>query len=93
MPPERPLPLSFQYDLPEDGQVTIALFNAKSEVVRRILVAAGDRRAGRQTRAVGRHWTTAGKPLPAGAYTWKGIYHQPIVLRHVLCVHNSGQPP
>ena len=33
-----------------------------------------------------------GKPLPAGTYTWKGIHHEPITTKHVMSVHNSGQP-
>jgi hypothetical protein len=33
-----------------------------------------------------------GKPLPAGRYTWKGIYHEPITTRYLLAVHNSGKP-
>jgi len=33
------------------------------------------------------------RPLPAGTYAWKGLYHQPLSVKHVLSVHNSGQPP
>ena len=29
VPPEKPLPLRFKYDLPEDGQVTLQLFDQR----------------------------------------------------------------
>ena len=35
----------------------------------------------------------AGLPLPAGKYTWRGVYHQPITTKFVLSAHNSGTPP
>ncbi len=35
----------------------------------------------------------SGKPLPAGTYTWKGLYHRPLKTKFILSVHNSGDPP
>ncbi len=90
MPPEKPLPLTFAYDLPEESQATVALINDKHEVVR-TLMAAQPRLGGHLTE----RWDgldNLGQPLPAGTYTWKGLYHKPITTQYVLSVHNSGQP-
>ena len=89
--PDPPLPLKFAYELPRDAEVTIALVDASGEYVRHV-VAQGQRRKGK----VVERWDgldDVGKPLPAGKYTWRGIYHDPITTRHVLSVHNSGKPP
>lgn len=89
--PPRPLPLKFSYRLPQDSQVTIQLFD-QSNVVRRILLAQGDRAAGPNTEL----WDGCddqGRPLPAGDYIWKGLYHQPVTLKPLFAAHNSGQPP
>jgi len=89
--PAKPQPLTFSYDLPENGEATVALFNKDNEVVR-LLDAQTPRQAGHQVVT----WDgldTVGRPVPPGAYTWKGLYHQPITTRHVLSVHNSGNPP
>ncbi len=90
-PPEKPLPLQFSYTLPEDGEVTVTLFNDQGKIVR-TLAASAARRAGENVE----RWDGLGddgKPLPAGAYSWKGLYHQPIKTKFILSAHNSGQPP
>jgi len=91
LPPEKPLPLQFSYELPEDGEATVQLFDEKGFVAR-TLVASGARRAGRNIE----RWDgldDSGRLLPAGNYVWKGLYHQPVKTQFVLAVHNSGQPP
>lgn len=91
LPPVKPLPLKFSYTLPEESQVSIQLMD-KDNMVRRILVAQGDRHAGENVEM----WDgldDQGSPLPAGDYTWKGIYHQPIKQQFLFSPHNSGQPP
>lgn len=91
VPAEKPLPLKFAYELPEDGQVTLQLFD-QDQLVRRILVAQGDRRAGPNVE----RWDgmdDQGQPLTAGTYTVRGIIHQPITGRFLFSAHNSGQPP
>ncbi|MBI4025438.1 MAG: hypothetical protein HY360_10695 [Verrucomicrobia bacterium] len=91
LPPEQPLPLTFKYNVPEDSEVSITLFGSTG-IVARTLVAQGARRAGENIE----RWDgldTSGKPLPAGAYTWKGVYHQPIKTKFLFSAHNSGQPP
>lgn len=88
--PEPPAPLKFNYTLPQDADVTIALKNAQGQFVRH-LVTQGARRQG----LVIEKWDgldDIGKPLPAGHYTWEGIYHDPITTKYLLSVHNSGSP-
>jgi len=90
-PPVQPLPCTFTSDLPKDGQVSVVLYNQQHEAVR-VLLAAAPRQAGHLVEK----WDgldELGKPLPAGVYTWKGLYHQPITTRYVLSVNNSGIPP
>lgn len=89
-PPEPPLPLSFTYTLPKDGEVSIALVNGQGQQVRHILAQA-PRKAGE----IVERWDgldDQGKPLPAGQYSWKGLYHDPITTKYLLAVHNSGHP-
>ena len=91
LPPEKPLPCTFAFKLPEEGDVSVVLFDAAGKVAR-TLIAQGSRRAG----DVVERWDGLGddgKPLPAGTYAWKGLYHQPIKTQFILSAHNSGQPP
>jgi hypothetical protein len=91
VPPDRPLPLEFAYTLPADTECTIQLFNEKNENVR-ILVPQQERLGGPNTE----RWDgcdDTGNLLPAGTYTWRGIYHAPVKAEYRFSVHNSGQPP
>jgi hypothetical protein len=90
VPPDRPLPLAFSYTLPEDTECTIQLFNEKNENVR-MLVPQQGRLGGKNTE----RWDgcdDSGNLLPAGTYTWRGIYHAPIKAEYRFSVHNAGQP-
>lgn len=89
--PEPPTPLTFDYELPEDADVSVALFDDRNRIVKHI-VAEGSRQAGK----VVENWDGLdmnGDPLPVGEYRWKGLYHDPITTRYVMSVGNSGQPP
>lgn len=89
--PAEPTPLTFAFELPADGEVTVTLFDEENVAVRTLLASA--------PRAAGRleiDWDgldELGAPLPAGAYTWKGLVHDPITTHFVLSVNNSGNPP
>jgi hypothetical protein len=90
-PPVPPTPLRFSYDVPADGEVSVQLWNDAGMAVR-TLVASAPRKAGRDTVA----WDgldDAGKPMPAGTYTWKGLTHAPLKTQFRLSVHNAGTPP
>jgi hypothetical protein len=91
MPPEQPLPLTFQYDMPREGEATVQLFDDDNESVR-ILVPQQRRPQGTNTES----WDGLdkdGEPLPAGEYTWRGLVHDPIEMQYRFSVHNSGNPP
>ena len=91
LPPEQPLPLAFNYELPREGETTIQLFNEENESVR-ILVAQQRRPTGVNTES----WdglNKDGDPLPAGEYSWRGVVHDPIEVKYRFSVHNSGNPP
>ena len=91
LPKPKPLPLTFEYDVPEDSEVTVQLVDDENMIVR-TLVAQGRRNAGRNVEK----WDgldDSGKPLPVGTYRWKGIYHEPIQATWRFSVHNSGRPP
>jgi len=90
LPVEPPLPLNFTYRLPKSGDVTVALVNAGGQFVRHLVIQA-PRKAG----DVIERWDgldDLGRPLPPGAYTWKGLVHDPITTKYLLSVHNSGHP-
>ena len=90
IPPERDTPLKFGYELPEDGECTIQLFNKNNESVR-ILIAQQQRSSGVNIEK----WDGLdddGKLLPPGEYVWKGIINKPIKAKYVLSIHNSGDP-
>jgi DNA-binding beta-propeller fold protein YncE len=90
LPLAKPSPLKFEYDLTTSGNVSLALYDAKNEIVR-VLAADAPRQAGR----VVEQWDgldEVGAPLPAGQYTWKGLVHEPITTSYVMSLHNSGQP-
>ena len=40
LPPEKPLPLTYEFDLPEKGEATIQFFDDKNTIVRTLLASA-----------------------------------------------------
>jgi len=88
--PVEPKPLAFNYNLPKDGDVTIALVNEEGKMVRHIVTQA-TRKAG-NNKELWNGLDDLGKPIPAGNYTWKGIYHDPITTKYSMGIYNSGQP-
>jgi DNA-binding beta-propeller fold protein YncE len=88
---ETPRPLTFDYNLPEDGVVTVSLWDEDDTLVRNVVCAA-EQEAGQKTH----RWDGLdyrGQPVRPGRYTWRGIYHDPITTEFKLSVHNSGTPP
>lgn len=88
--PVRKMALSFEYSLPKETVASITLINAKGDRVRNI-VAAQSRPGGTVTES----WDgldDAGRLLPPGDYTWKGLHHEPLKLKYVMGVGNSGSP-
>ncbi len=82
---------SFAYTLPVESDVTLGVFDPKGKLLR-WLVTDAHRRQGKNVES----WNGLdqwGKPIPAGSYTVKGIYHPPIGVSHVLTFGNPGTPP
>lgn len=98
VPPEKPLPLEFEYTLPNDGEATIQLVNAKG-IVSRIVVAQQERLGGVNVErwdGMDNHGMVDGHGdfVPAGTYRVKGTYNpQRLRVAHRFSVHNSGTPP
>lgn len=91
LPPEPPLPLKFSYDLPEDGVATLQLVETNG-MVARLLVAQGERKAGKNVEL----WDGLddnGSPLRPGTYIVRGLHHKGIKTKFCFSAHNSGQPP
>jgi FlgD Ig-like domain len=83
-------PVTINYDLPKDAQVTMAINDANGRRVRN-LIAAQPRTKGANVE----HWDGLdddGKPVPAGHYTFAAIYHDGIHLKYAMSYANPGNP-
>lgn len=90
LPPVRKMALKFTYDLPKETTASVTLINSQGDRVRNI-VAAESRPMGKVIES----WDgldDAGRVLPPGEYTWKGLYHDPFKLKYVMGVSNGGTP-
>jgi DNA-binding beta-propeller fold protein YncE len=86
--PRGPIPVS--YELPKDGLVTIAIDDAQGRRVRNLL-AYLPRKEGAHTE----RWDGLddhGKLVPAGAYTWRALRHDPLRVKYVMTFANPGDP-
>ncbi|MFW6058573.1 MAG: hypothetical protein ACODAQ_00240, partial [Phycisphaeraceae bacterium] len=98
IPPERPRPLEFPYELPDDGHATIQLFAADGEISR-IIVPNQQRPGGVNAErwdGMDNHGEVDdhGGLLPAGEYQWRGLFSEEgLELKYRFSVHNSGNPP
>ena len=88
--PVPPAPLTFAYDLPADGVVTVALLDKDGSPIRNVISA--QRRAKGHVVEAWDGLDDKGDPLPAGTYRWKGLYHDDLKVEWKLSVHNSGKP-
>jgi hypothetical protein len=87
---EKP-PLAVRYTMPYAGKVALAINDANGRRVRN-LIADVERSVGEQSEP----WDgcdDAGNPVPPGAYSVKGIAHQPLHLAYRGTVNVSGDPP
>ena len=98
VPPERPLPLEFEYELPDDGEATIQIQD-ENGIVKRILVAQGERLGGTNVErwdGMDNHGEVDGHGgfIQPGKYQWKGTFNEErLRAKYRFSVHNSGQPP
>ena len=83
--------LHVPYNLPKDGQTSLGLFDGAGRLVRWLLMSEF-RRAGANAET----WDgldNFGKPLPAGDYEIRGLYHPPLKLDYQMSASNCGRPP
>lgn len=83
-------PIAIGYKLPKDGLVTLAIDDPSGRRVRNLL-AYVPRKAGPQTE----RWDgldDRGQLVPAGSYTFKALYHDPLRTRFVMTFANPGNP-
>ena len=83
--------LSYSYTMPKEGDLTLGVFDAGGRLLRWIVQG--------EHRPVGRNaeqWDGLdgyGKPIPAGSYQIRAIYHPPLGLDYQMTVGNPGSPP
>ncbi len=83
--------LSISYTMPADGQLTLGLFDKKGKLLK-WLVQDEFRSAGENRQA----WDGLDqwdKPVAAGGYRLKALYHAPITTDYKASVCNPGNPP
>jgi len=88
--PAAPSGVSIQYDLAEDGLVSLAVYD-EAGTLRRTLLSAAPRRAGKQSES----WDGLdryGVPLPAGKCHWKLLAHTGLRAEFLLQVGANTEP-
>jgi len=83
--------LTYAYTMPAEGNLTLGVFDISGHLLRWI-VRGEHRRAGRSAE----EWDGLdqyGKPIPAGSYQIKAIYHPPLGLDYQMTLGNPGSPP
>jgi len=83
--------LSLAYTMPRDAMVTLGLFNGEGELLRWIV--QNEYRYAGPNREYWNGLDQWGKPVPAGAYTVKGVLHDPLSLEYQMTLANPGNPP
>ncbi len=82
---------SISYTLPKDGEVTLGIYDSQGKLLRTV-ISGESRTAGKITES----WDGLdqwGKPIPAGSYMLRGIYHPPLTTNYVMSFGNPGNPP
>ena len=88
---ERQGAISVSYTMPADGQLTLGLYDSHGKLLK-WLVQDEFRSAGKNRQA----WDGLDqwdKPVPAGSYKLKALYHAPITTDYKMSVCNPGNPP
>ena len=83
--------LTYAYTMPKEGDLTLGVFDDQGRLLRWI-VRDEHRPAGRNTE----DWDGLdqyGKPIPAGSYQVKAIYHPPLGLDYQMTLGDPGSPP
>ena len=81
---------AISYTLPKDGEVTLGVYDQQGELLRTII--SGEPRSQGK---LSENWDGLdqwGKPVPAGSYLLKGIYHPAITTNYLMSFGNPGNP-
>jgi hypothetical protein len=92
----RPGFLPITYAMPEDGYVSLNIWNSDGVVVRQLLTCDFQAKGKKKLQWDGLTtpgYKRPGEPVPAGPYTWKAIYHTGIGLRLRGFACNGGAVP
>ncbi|HEX3471264.1 MAG TPA: hypothetical protein VHT28_08775, partial [Silvibacterium sp.] len=89
--PEKSPVLSVPYKMPADGEVTLGLFDKDGHLLR--WLTQGDFRYAGENKEPWDGLDQYGKPVAAGSYILKAIYHSPITTDYKMSVCNPGNPP
>ncbi len=87
-------PLRFK--MPEDGYVSLQILDQVGNIVRQLLAAEPFKKGVQEIKWDGLttgSFRRPGKPVPEGAYTWRGIWHKGIGIRLRGWACNGGQSP
>jgi len=94
--PDRDAIKRIRFTMPEDGYVSLNIYNEQGQAVRQLL-AAEPIEQGEHTVAwdglTTPVWKTPGSALPAGDYTWRAIWHKGIGLRFRGWACHEGDGP
>ena len=83
-------PAEIAFDLPKDSRVSLAIEDEAGKRIRHLL-AAQPRKQGRNVE----HWDgldDQGKPVAAGTFNFKALYHDGIHANYVMSFANPGHP-
>jgi len=83
--------VAITYDLPQDGRVSMVVYDIEGSVMRELLHAA-PRKQGRNTET----WDgldEKGDPAPAGTYTWKLLLTQGLRAEYLVTLGTNPTPP
>ena len=87
---------TIRFDMPEDGFVSMQILNENGEIVRNLLTAESFKKGPQEVLWDGLGtgaFRQPGQPVPAGAYTWRAIWHKGIGIRMRGWACNAGQAP
>src|SRR5277367_5350119 len=82
---------AINYTLPKDGEVTLGIYDQQGQLLRTV-VSGESRSQGKLSES----WDGLdqwGKPIPAGSYMLKGLYHPTITTNYAMTFGNPGNPP
>jgi FlgD Ig-like domain len=88
---QKPAGPVINYTLPKDGEVTLGIYDQQGQLLRTVL--SGEARSQGKNADSWDGLDQWGKPISAGSYLLKGIYHPPVATSYVMTFGNPGNPP